>query len=192
MSENVELIELIRRYRASGSPEDAAVIIEYIFPTLHLFILRRAPEAVDDIRTDTLITISHNLYKIDLDATSAEAWGFCFMIARRQISKYFKAKIKQPYTSMDVEELSQADAISALKGFEQSQNGAKGLGQHVLDLVKNADPDCFKLLWDRFIAGVNVDSIATELNINYAAAAQRIHRCKDLAGSLMKKEGLHG
>lgn len=192
MPENVELIEFVRRFRASDSPDDAAALIQHIFPAIHLYILRRAPEAVDDIRAETLIAISRNLYRIDLNATSAEVWGFFFVVARRQIGKYFKAKNSQPYTSVDREELSQADAISALRDFERSQSDAKGLGQYALDLVKNSDPDCFKLLWDRFIAGLNVDSIASELDINYAAAAQRIHRCKELAGSLIKKEGLHG
>jgi len=192
MPEKLELIEFVRRFRASESQDDAAALIEHIFPALHLFILRRVPEAVDDIRAETLITIAHNLYKIDLDAASAQVWEFCFVIARRQIGRYLKDKNAQPYTSVDAEELSQAEAISALQGFEQSQNDANGIGQHAVELVKSSAPDCFKLLWDRYIVGLNVDAIASELKINYAAAAQRIHRCKELAGSLIQKEGLHG
>jgi len=192
MPENIELIEFVRRFRASGSPDDAAALIEHIFPSIHLYILRRAPEAVDDIRAETLIAISRNLYRIDLNATSAQVWAFCFVVARRQIGKYYKAKNAQPYTSVDGDELSQADAISALRDFERSQNDAKLLGQHALDLVKSSDPDCFRLLWDRYFAGLDLDTIASELNLSYGAAAQRVHRCKELAGSLMKKEGLHG
>lgn len=191
MPEKIELIEFVRRFRASESQDDVAALIEHIFPALHLFILRRVPEAVDDIRAETLVTIAHNLYKIDLDSTSAEVWGFCFVIARRQIGRYLKAKKAQPYTSVDTEELSKAEAISALKGFEQSQSDAKGLGQDALELLRNSEPDCFKLLWDRYVVGLTVDEIASELKINYDTAAQRIHRSKELAGSLIKKEGLH-
>lgn len=192
MSQKVELIELVRRFRASQTEADAAAVIDHIFPALHAYILRRAPNAVDDIRSETLVTIAYNLYKFDLSKTSEEMWGLCYVIARRQISKYFKTQERQPYTSVDGEELSQVEAISALRSFEQSQNDPQKLGQHALDLVKKSDPDCFKLLWDRYIVGSGVDAIAYELNVNYAAAAQRIHRCKELAGFLMQKEGLHG
>jgi RNA polymerase sigma factor (sigma-70 family) len=180
-----ELIDLIRKYRSESKERDRLLeqIIRIVGPPLYLFLLSRAPRAVDEVRQEALIAVAMGLPQFRGDCES-EAWAWCYQIARNKLSRHFRDDDSNRFISIDPTELSrivEASAVDDPFGAEE-----KLFVKEALDLLRNAKPECFEVLWDRFILGLDYKEIAEAHDLNYDNARRRVERCLDYAQSLLE------
>jgi RNA polymerase sigma factor (sigma-70 family) len=180
-----ELIDLIREYRADTKGGDRLweEIIRVVGPALYLFLLSRAPGAADDVRQETLIAICLGLPQFRGE-TESEAWAWCYQIARNKLSRHFRDQDSDRFVSIEPAELDRLVEASA------SENplgpDEKLCLEEALDLLRKSKPECFEVLWSRFILGLDYKEIAEAQGVNYDNARRKVERCLEHAQSLLE------
>lgn len=178
MDDLIGLIETFRRAATTEARRDAAeAVVRLVNPSLYLFLLRRAPEAVDELRGDVLLQIAKSLHTCKA-TTNEEAWGWCYTIARRNLGDYFVDKESERVVFVDPEMLTRlADSTGQVEPFS---NEADRMDiAEALAILKSKKPECYSLLWERFIVGRSPKEIAKAKGLKYDNVLRKISRCLD-------------
>jgi|ERR1041385_7412468 DNA-directed RNA polymerase specialized sigma24 family protein len=182
-----ELLGLIKKHRDAGSLEKrrdvAEAVAKYIAPSLFLYILRRAPEAVSELRGDVLAEITKSLPGCRA-ISEGEAWGWCYTITRRKLAAHFKAETANREIPMGADDLTRL--IDSAEQVEPFANEAQRLdGQEAVGILKSANPKCFEILWDFFVVGRTFKEIAERTKLKYDNVRRKVTRCVEKAKSLL-------
>ena len=177
-----ELFELVEKHRwaVASADEEAALesIINRISPDIYLFILGRVPEsAAQDVRSNALVEITKS-WPAFTGSRSSEAWAWCYTIAARQVAQFWAAEAKKPTIVMDPSVLT--ELIDAGLGEETRSDDVDGLRrtfQEALKILEKSDPECFLLLWDRFIVGMTFPEIGTERGKEPSTVRMKTNKC---------------
>ena len=183
------LFDLIAEYRKAALPGEreriAEAVSQLVGPSLYLFLAVRTPGAWEDLRQETLTEIALNLGAFR-GSTEAEAWGWCYKIARNSLNGYLRKTERENITLFApdelarlIEEAKERHLLNPAEAFETRE---------LLDLLKKSEPECFELLYNRFVLGLDINEIATARNLSYDAARMRLKRCLDAAQSILQPE----
>ncbi len=100
------------------------------------------------------------------------------------MNKHFKKEHANIVVSVEPEEL--ARLIEASGARESMQREEKAVVDEALAQLKSAKPECFSLLWNHFIVGLDIKEIAAELGLAYDAVRMKITRCLSFTRSLVE------
>ncbi len=183
-----ELIDLINAHRAAVSTkareETLVALFDFLNPDLYLFFLRKVPDQdAQDLRSTTLLDIHKGLKNFKGD-NSQVAWEWCYTIARRKLAAHFEKKGTSVTKAVDPELLEElASASLQTKPFE---NAAEKIDvQEALAILNKSDPDCFEVLWERFISGLGYRELGSKIGKTADAARMQISRCIEIIKPLL-------
>jgi RNA polymerase sigma factor (sigma-70 family) len=179
----------VREYQktldATQKTKVAEKIIIAASDRIFLFLISHAPvDDAKDLRQSVFVAIVKGLdgFRGDSDG---EFWSWCYRITRNIVAKHFGKKSEERTVSVDPEELARLIDASAQKEAVTSEE--RTILNDALALLKRAMPDCFLLLWKRYILGFEIKEIAAELGVAFDTARMKINRCLDSAQSLLEK-----
>lgn len=174
------LLELVQNFRKADSAakrRDAAeAVIQHIAPEMYLFLLPRISETVDEVRQTVLVEIAAHLDQCT-GKSEKELWAWCYTIARRKLAAHFeKKKRSERFIPVDPLELTRLiDESSGMEPFASEEERREIL--EAFEILKASNPECFKLLWDHFIAGWEFKEIAAAAGVKYDTVLRRFKRC---------------
>jgi RNA polymerase sigma factor (sigma-70 family) len=182
------IIGLVNKYRSATNEaakmKAAEKIIFGVSDPITLFLLSRTPAGVlEDVRQTILVSIVRGLDGFRGE-TDVQFWAWCYQIARNTLSKSYKEEKNDPAVAMDPEELVRLVEASGKKSPISDEE--RVILTDALALLKKASPDCFALLWKRFMLGFGIQEIASELGLAFDAARMKINRCIEISGELLK------
>jgi RNA polymerase sigma factor (sigma-70 family) len=157
----------------------AEQICGMIEPDLRFFILGSIePSAARDVSQNTVRDIFRGIHKFEGD-TNKQFWAWCYRIARNKISDYFRSKSSDRTLPMPPEELMQLVDTSA-QDAPISPSVRLDL-EYVLNMLTRSKPECYELLWQHYVFGVDYAEIASERSMSYDGVRMKIGRCLDEA-----------
>lgn len=145
---------------------------------MYLYFLGRVSDQdAQDLRSITLIDIVAGVKNFK-GKSSPEAWGWCYRIARRKLAKYFEEKNATITDSMDPELLAEL-AEASTGDLLIKKRDQKIDVQAALEALRETDPDCFFILWDHFMVGMDYEELAAKAAKKVDAIRMRISRCAE-------------
>jgi RNA polymerase sigma factor (sigma-70 family) len=182
------IIGLVNEYRkALDTTEKIKVahsIIVSISDRMTLFLLGHAAAEAQDLRQLVFIAIVQGLEGFRGES-DGEFWSWCYTIARNIVAKHFGKRNKNPTISVEPEQLARLVDASAQREAITSEE--RTILNDALAVLEKAMPECFSLLWKRYIMGFEIREIASELGVAFDTARMKINRCLDSAQSLLEK-----
>ena len=182
------IIGLVHEYRntldTTEKTKVAQKIIVSISERITLFLLSHAAADAEDLRQMVFVAVVQGLdgFRGESDG---EFWSWCYTIARNIVAKHFGKQKKNPTISVEPEEL--ARLVDASAQSEPITSEERTIFNDALALLERAMPECFSLLWKRYILGFEIREIAAELDVAFDTARMKINRCLDAAQSLLEK-----
>lgn len=175
------LIQLVKRYQAETRVNIREGLLDQILdeiaPSLYVFLKSNAPTAPNDLRTTVLLEIVENLDDF-MGGTDKEFWSWCNTITRRRIAKHFKGNYGERVIPVPTEELLRLADIEAFKKSTEEDERVTEVREAISSLSES-DPNCYEILWNRFVLGFNFPEIAATKRIKVDTARQRANRCLD-------------
>jgi RNA polymerase sigma factor (sigma-70 family) len=182
------IIGLVNEYRKTLETTEkikvAQKIILSISGRITVFLLGHAADDAEDLRQMVFVAVLHGLEGFR-GKSDGEFWSWCYAIARNIVAKHFGKQNKNQTISVEPGEL--ARLVDASEQREPITTDERNILNDALALLKRAMPDCFLLLWKRYILGFEIKEIAAELDVAFDTARMKINRCLDSAQSLLKK-----
>jgi RNA polymerase sigma factor (sigma-70 family) len=184
-----EIIKLIRSYRQGGLDErllDAAEIYTKIEWDLRMYILGKvSPNDADDVLMITLTAIFKSLHTFEGETDKA-FWKWCYRIARFKISDHYRDKSvskTEPFPPDDIiNMMNRSDDIAPVTKADYLDL------EYAMKLLTKSKPECYDLLWNRFIRDLDYSEIAEQENKETDAVRMKIGRCLDTARKLVEDE----
>jgi len=172
-----ELISMLVRFRTSGDPALAESIMKAIVEDVHMFVLPKVPKQdVEDVRQDVLFAIAQALSSFRGESRQ-EFFAYCYRIARATIAKYYRKRSREPETHPDFDEfLALIDKEAVNAHFSEVD---KSDAREAVQMLKLADPECFELLYTRYVLELPLKEIGEDLGISENAARMRVNRCEE-------------
>ncbi|MHB8329590.1 MAG: RNA polymerase sigma factor [Acidimicrobiales bacterium] len=127
-------------------------------PPLLRYLRHHAPEAAEDLASETWLAVAKVLGRFEGDAGDLRAW--LFGVARRQVANYWRARHRRPH-------LVQLDsAPEPLSPSDASEMAIEALSaqQAIEALVRDLPSDQAEVILLRVVAELNVDQVATLLD----------------------------
>ncbi len=177
-----DLIQLINEYRVAVSTkaktEAISALYECLNPKIFLYFAARVSrQDAEDLRSITLSEILKGIRDIK-GTTSKQAWKWCFKVARRKLAKYYDDTNSEITESMDPELLEEQDGASTgEEPIRKLDLQIDVLG--ALLSLRETNSDCFFVLWDHFIVGIDYDELAEKAEKTVDAVRMQISRCAD-------------
>jgi len=70
---------------------------------------------------------------------------------------------------------------SAETNNSQEQNDLEA----AIEILRNAEPECFELLWARYAVARDLAALAAEAGLTYDAMRMKVKRCRDTAKAVL-------
>lgn len=192
----MDLIELVNQYRKADTLDDrlriADKIVREVGPQLRAFILAETQyrgfgsDGVDDIYQRTLEGIAVGLLKFR-GKTEKLFWGWCYKIARHKLIDSLRQLAKQRAQPMAMEAIEAI--IDASEAVETLSPADKADLDYAMALLREADPKCFHVIWNRYIWGWNFKEIAESFGLSRNASRMKIMRCLHSLRDLVRIKG---
>ena len=172
-----DVFAMVDEYRQSQDFKLLEAIVMAISDDITLFVAGRVPEAdVLDVRQEILLEIIRGLAKFRGDTReSFFSWGY--IIARAMIAKYHRTRGRQPQPHPDIDELANLVQQNADNGHSSEEDIRDAL--EALEVLRTTSPECYELLFNRYVLGFSLEVIGKFLGISADAARMRAKRCED-------------
>ena len=173
------LIKLVRTYRFTAGLAERIRLAEEIFkliaPGLHLFVYSNIPDpAAQGVFQEVLKAVAADLKTFHGD-TEKEFWKWCHRIARNTLNDHCQSKPAErmlPAPPEDPQQMMDAPVqpvpISPALRHDL---------EYAMRLLTHAKPECFGLLWDHFVIGLDYADIAEDRNMSSDDVRLKIERC---------------
>jgi RNA polymerase sigma factor (sigma-70 family) len=182
------IIDLVHEHRRSSDAAGRIRAVEKIIlaaaPSLTLFLMKRSEFEIADLRQSIFLAIVRGMdgFRGNSDR---EFWAWCYQISRNILGKYHQTKHTRLTVFLDPEELNRLVDGSAEREAISSEE--RVVLDDALSLLKEAKPECFEMLWRRFILGFEITEIAADLGIAFDTARMKINRCLHFTRALLKE-----
>lgn len=168
------MVEEYRRSRNFGLLEG---IIKAISVDITLFAEGRVPaDDVLDVRQEILLEIIKGLANFRGE-TPEQFFSWCYVISRAAIARYYQARKRKLHTHPDIEEIANLVQQSADNGHSSEEDIRDA--REALEILRDTDPECYGLLYNRYVLGFKLEEIGEHLGIGANAARMRLKRCED-------------
>ena len=183
------LMEWIQHYQRGADFDLQLRLVEEILrdvrPALHLYLTRRCPEAeVDDVLQESLVAIAMALGEFE-GRTPGRFWSWCYRIASNKLNDFLRKKTQSAPERIADDVL--WAGLEAVAGPGSLPPGLRLDFEYAMNLLHNAAPPCYDLLWERFIMGCEHEELGEALGVSADAARMKLNRCLELAGKLVAK-----
>jgi RNA polymerase sigma factor (sigma-70 family) len=181
------VVKLVRTYRLTAGFAERLRLAEEIFsliePQLRLFVFGSlVPALAEDVLQDILKAIATDLAKFKGD-TEKQFWAWCYRIARNKLGDHFRKQASDRTQPMAVDEFWQL--VESTAAPEPLSAADRHDLEYAMNLLRNANPECFDFLWQHYVFGLDYGEIAEAENLNYDAVRMKIGRCLETARSLV-------
>jgi len=182
-----DLIKLVRTYRLTAGLAERIRLAEQIFgligPDLHLFVFSHVSgHAADDVFQEVLKAVAVSLKQFKGD-TVKEFWAWCYRIARNKLNDQYRKQANDRLVPVAPEDLWQMMEASAQDA--PMTPAVRHDLEYAMKLLTNSKPECYDLLWNHFVFGLDYADIATDRNMSYDSVRMKIGRCLEEVKSLV-------
>jgi len=182
-----DLIKLVRTYRLTAGLAERIRLAEEIFrriePDLRVFVFSSVShDAAKDALQEVLKAVAVSLKQFKGD-TAKEFWAWCYRIARNKLNDHYRNKAAdrmQPIAPEDLWQMIEASAQDA-----PMTPAVRHDLEYAMKLLTNSKPECYDLLWNHFVFGLDYADIATDRNMSYDSVRMKIGRCLEEVKSLV-------
>jgi RNA polymerase sigma factor (sigma-70 family) len=182
-----DLIKLVRTYRFAAGLSERIRLAEDIFliiePNLRLFVFSKiSNDSAQDALQEVLKAVATSLKQFKGD-TEKEFWAWCYRIARNKLNDQFRKQYADRMQPTAPEELWRMMELTSQDAPITAQT------RHDLDyaikLLTASKPECYDLLWNHYVIGLDYAELAEERGLQYDAIRMKVGRCLEEAKSLV-------
>jgi RNA polymerase sigma factor (sigma-70 family) len=182
-----DLIKLVRTYRFAAGLSERIRLAEDIFriiePDLRVFVFSKiANDSAQDALQEVLKAVAISLKQFKGD-TQKEFWSWNYRIARNKLADHYRQQYAERVQPVAPEELWRMMELTSQDAPMTAQT--KHDLDYAIKLLTASKPECYDLLWNHYIIGLDYAELAEERNQNYDAVRMQIGRCLDQAKSLV-------
>jgi RNA polymerase sigma-70 factor (ECF subfamily) len=163
--------ELAETFDAARKGDEQAFSALYraLQPALLTYLRQRAPEAAEELASETWLAASRNLATVEGGPEGFRA--LLFTIARRRVVDHYRSRSREPRTVVLGEALEHPapDAVAALEDAVASRDSVRALTAHL-------KPDQAEVVLLRVVAGLSVEETAEAMDKTPGAIRVLQHR----------------
>lgn len=160
------------------------VVLE-VYPKIQAFFFARLGPEGEDLVQNTMLAIIQGVEKA-LAREKRQFFAWCYAIAKNKLNEYYRKKYGGKIHFIETK------ALFQLIETEHVPNGLPPGYLHdfeiIMDFLAKTKFPCFELLRDVYIAGLEIEDIAAQLNVSVDAVRMRIERCLETALKGLKKK----
>jgi RNA polymerase sigma-70 factor (ECF subfamily) len=138
----------------SGDQQAIGLLFRALNPPLTHYVRRRAPDAVDDLVSETWMAAAEAFPGFDGDVEGFRAW--MFTVARRRIADHYRRSARRPRLVV----LSDEHDRAGPQDTAQSALDALSTDAAIDALVRHLPPDQAEVVLLRVVAGLSVEHVA--------------------------------
>jgi RNA polymerase sigma-70 factor (ECF subfamily) len=163
-------LDLVFESARSGDQQAISLLFRALNPPLMHYVRRHAPDAADDLVSETWMAAAEAFPDFDGDVEGFRAW--LFTVARRRIADHYRRGARRPRLVV----LSEEDDRAAPDDPAQSALDALSTDAAIDALIRHLPPDQAEVVFLRVVAGLTAEHVAEVMGRSTASVRVLQHR----------------
>jgi RNA polymerase sigma-70 factor, ECF subfamily len=171
-------LDVVFESARSGDQRAISLLFRALNPPLTHYVRRHAPDAADDLVSDTWMAAAEAFPRFDGDVEGFRAW--LFTVARRRIADHYRRSARRPQLVV----LCEDDDRASPHDTAQSALDALSTDAAIDALIRHLPADQAEAVFLRVVAGLSVERVAEVMGRSTGSVRVLQHRAlKKLASA---------